>query len=206
MAALAWNLKSWLAMMMHLKTDRRKYVAMEFRGFVREMILLPCQVIRRARQTTCASSAGSRRPTGCSARGARSNGPASGSVATLPLRPFAALSVRVHGTAVAHSQNQWGKVPKVRFAHAISSLATCDMVRCAASKFALCQLAHPKLATRALLACFRVSVDRHTFEIPNVFGSGVLDRLVLPAGPLVGRRIVGVERRVRGRVIVHESL
>ena len=52
MAALAWNLKSWLAMMMHLKADRRKYVAMEFRRFVREMILLPCQVIRRARQTT----------------------------------------------------------------------------------------------------------------------------------------------------------
>lgn len=52
MAALAWNLKSWLAMMMHLKTDRRKYVAMEFRRFIREMILLPCQVIRRARRTT----------------------------------------------------------------------------------------------------------------------------------------------------------
>ena len=31
------------------------------------------------------------------------------------------------------------------------------MVRCAASKFALCQLAQPKLATRALLACFRAS-------------------------------------------------
>ena len=31
------------------------------------------------------------------------------------------------------------------------------MVRCAASKFALCQLAQPKLATRALLACFRSS-------------------------------------------------
>ena len=52
MAALAWNLKSWLAMMMHLKADRRKYVAMEFRRFIHEMILLPCQVIRRARQTT----------------------------------------------------------------------------------------------------------------------------------------------------------
>jgi hypothetical protein len=52
MAALAWNLKSWLAMMMHLKSDRRKYVAMEFRRFVRELILVPCQVIRRARQTT----------------------------------------------------------------------------------------------------------------------------------------------------------
>ena len=33
------------------------------------------------------------------------------------------------------------------------------MVRCAASKFALCQLAQPKLATRALLACFRSSVS-----------------------------------------------
>ena len=44
--------KSWLAMMMHLKADRRKYAAMEFRRFIREMILLPCQVIRRARQTT----------------------------------------------------------------------------------------------------------------------------------------------------------
>ena len=31
------------------------------------------------------------------------------------------------------------------------------MVRCAASKFALCQLAQPKLAPRALLACFRPS-------------------------------------------------
>ena len=30
MAALAWNLKSWFAMMMHLKSDRRKYIAMEF--------------------------------------------------------------------------------------------------------------------------------------------------------------------------------
>ncbi len=52
MAALAWNLKSWLAMMMHLKADRRKYIAMEFRRFVREMILVPCQVIRRSRRTT----------------------------------------------------------------------------------------------------------------------------------------------------------
>ena len=51
-AALAWNLKSWLAMMMHLLADRRKFVAMEFKRFIREMILLPCQVIRRARRTT----------------------------------------------------------------------------------------------------------------------------------------------------------
>ena len=52
MAALAWNLKSGFAMMMHLKADRRKYIAMEFRTFIREIILVPCQVIRRARRTT----------------------------------------------------------------------------------------------------------------------------------------------------------
>ena len=51
-AAVAWNIKNWFAMMMHLKADRRKYAAMEFRRFVREMILQPCQVIRRARRTT----------------------------------------------------------------------------------------------------------------------------------------------------------
>ncbi len=54
MAALAWNLKNWFALMMHLKADRRKYIAMEFRRFIREMILLPCQVIRRARRTHAA--------------------------------------------------------------------------------------------------------------------------------------------------------
>ena len=52
MAALAWNLKSWFAMMMHLKADRKRYIAMAFKRFIREMILLPCQVIRRARRTT----------------------------------------------------------------------------------------------------------------------------------------------------------
>ena len=51
-ATLAWNLKSWFALMMHRKADRRRYVAMEFRTFIREMILIPCQVIRRARRTT----------------------------------------------------------------------------------------------------------------------------------------------------------
>ena len=51
-ATLAWNLKSWFALMMHRKVDRRRYVAMELRRFIREMILLPCQVIRRAPRTT----------------------------------------------------------------------------------------------------------------------------------------------------------
>ena len=34
MAALVRNLKSWFAMMMHLKADRKRYIAMEFRRFI----------------------------------------------------------------------------------------------------------------------------------------------------------------------------
>ena len=50
-AALAWNIKSWFAMMMHLKADRRLYINMEFRRFFNSIILIPCHVIRRARCT-----------------------------------------------------------------------------------------------------------------------------------------------------------
>jgi hypothetical protein len=51
-AALAWNIKSWFAMMMHRKTDRRDYIRMEFRRFVTSIILIPAMVIRRARSIT----------------------------------------------------------------------------------------------------------------------------------------------------------
>ena len=49
MAALAWNIKSWFAMMMHLKSDRDAYIRMEFRRFINSIILIPCRVVRRAR-------------------------------------------------------------------------------------------------------------------------------------------------------------
>lgn len=49
MAALAWNLKSWFAMMMHLKSDRLHYIRMEFKRFLNSIILIPCRVVRRAR-------------------------------------------------------------------------------------------------------------------------------------------------------------
>lgn len=51
-AALAWNIKSWFAMMMHRKTDRRAYIAMEFPRFRASIILIPAAVIRRARTIT----------------------------------------------------------------------------------------------------------------------------------------------------------
>jgi hypothetical protein len=52
MAALAWNIKSWFAMMMHLKSDRRAYIRMEFRAFLNSIILIPCSVMRRSRSIT----------------------------------------------------------------------------------------------------------------------------------------------------------
>jgi len=51
-AALAWNIKSWFAMMMHRQRDRATYIAMEFPRFLHSMILIPCRVMRRARSIT----------------------------------------------------------------------------------------------------------------------------------------------------------
>ena len=51
-AALAWNIKSWFAMMLHHKTDRRDWIGMEFRRFCTQAILIPAMIIRRARSIT----------------------------------------------------------------------------------------------------------------------------------------------------------
>ena len=92
MAALAWNLEL-APMMMHLKADRRKYVAMEFRASSAR-----CAALDHPPGPANHAAHHRRQPT---QRGARSNGPASGSAATLPLAP---------------------RYICVRFAHAISSL------------------------------------------------------------------------------------
>ena len=51
-AALAWNLKSWFAMMMHRKSDRHAHIRMEFRRFINGIILIPAMILRRARAIT----------------------------------------------------------------------------------------------------------------------------------------------------------
>lgn len=51
-ATLAWNLKSWFALMHHRKSHRRETIGMEFRRFTRSFILIPARVIRRARSIT----------------------------------------------------------------------------------------------------------------------------------------------------------
>jgi hypothetical protein len=51
-AALAWNIKSWFAMMRHRKADRRDWIGMEFRRFYTQVVLIPAMIIRRARGIT----------------------------------------------------------------------------------------------------------------------------------------------------------
>ncbi len=48
-AALAWNIKSWYAMMMHRKQDRHAYIRMEFKRFLDAVIRVPAMVVVRAR-------------------------------------------------------------------------------------------------------------------------------------------------------------
>jgi hypothetical protein len=51
-AALAWNIKSWFALMLHQKSERHRYLRMEFRRFLHSVILIPCSVVKHARGTT----------------------------------------------------------------------------------------------------------------------------------------------------------
>jgi Transposase DDE domain group 1 len=48
-AALAWNIKSWHALMMHRKTDRHAFIRMEFKRFLDTVIRIPATILVRAR-------------------------------------------------------------------------------------------------------------------------------------------------------------
>jgi len=50
MAALAWNLKAWFAMMVRRRDRRMELLRMEFRRFQHAMILLPVQIVRQGRK------------------------------------------------------------------------------------------------------------------------------------------------------------
>ena len=49
-AALAWNLKAWLAICWPAAEQRRELRRMEFRRFLHTLMLLPCQVVKTARR------------------------------------------------------------------------------------------------------------------------------------------------------------
>jgi hypothetical protein len=50
MAALAWNLKAWYALLVPNRQRGWELVQMEFRRFLHAVILLPCQIVRTARR------------------------------------------------------------------------------------------------------------------------------------------------------------
>src|SRR5205823_6695473 len=45
-AALAWSLKAWLALLQPEGPDRESLLRMEWKRFLSEVVLLPCQVVR----------------------------------------------------------------------------------------------------------------------------------------------------------------
>jgi len=49
-ASLAWTLKAWFGLTLPRQVDRDDIVRMEFKRFVFAVVLLPCQVVRRARR------------------------------------------------------------------------------------------------------------------------------------------------------------
>jgi len=49
-ASLAWSLKAWFGMTLPRQADRADIVGMEFKRFVHAVMLVPCQVLRKARR------------------------------------------------------------------------------------------------------------------------------------------------------------
>jgi hypothetical protein len=49
-AALAWSLKAWLALLQPRSADRQSLLTMEFKRFLQEVMLLPCQMVRTGRR------------------------------------------------------------------------------------------------------------------------------------------------------------
>ena len=50
LAALAWSLKAWLALLQPRAGVRQLLLTMEFKRFLQEVVLLPCQVVRSGRR------------------------------------------------------------------------------------------------------------------------------------------------------------
>lgn len=48
--ALAWNIKAWTGLLLPKKLGARSIIAMEFRRFLNELVLLPCQILHSGRR------------------------------------------------------------------------------------------------------------------------------------------------------------
>jgi len=52
MAALAWNLKAWFALLVPERASGLELLKMEFRSFLQAIVQLPCQIVLTARKIT----------------------------------------------------------------------------------------------------------------------------------------------------------
>jgi hypothetical protein len=52
-AALAWTLKAWYGLLVPDETESRRVVRMEFKKFVHNVILIPCQIVKKSRGFVC---------------------------------------------------------------------------------------------------------------------------------------------------------
>ena len=52
-AALAWSLKAWYGLLVPDKTESRRVVRMEFKGFLQNVIMIPCQIVKQSRGIVC---------------------------------------------------------------------------------------------------------------------------------------------------------
>ena len=46
MGILAWSLKAWFGLLQPRVEDKQLLVGMEFKQFLRSLVLIPCQLIR----------------------------------------------------------------------------------------------------------------------------------------------------------------
>jgi hypothetical protein len=49
-ASLAWSLKAWLALVQPKRECRQALLRMEFRTFLRWLVLIPCQLVHTGRR------------------------------------------------------------------------------------------------------------------------------------------------------------
>jgi hypothetical protein len=52
-AALAWTLKAWYGLLVPDETESRRVVRMEFKKFIHSIVLIPCQIVKKARAVVC---------------------------------------------------------------------------------------------------------------------------------------------------------
>lgn len=53
MASMAWSMKAWYGLLIHDPVESRSVIRMEFKRFLNELILIPCQVLRKGGQWMC---------------------------------------------------------------------------------------------------------------------------------------------------------